>query len=174
MGLAIKDLVPAKEIEIKDLKGKILAVDTFNLLYQFLTTIRGADGALLTTNSGRVTSHLVGLFARTLNFMEKGIKLVFVFDGTPPKLKMQERQRRRELKHQAQKQLDQAKKDDDIIAMKKYAARTTRLTTEMIEESKQLIKALGLPIVQAPSEGEAQAAYMANKGDVFATVSQDF
>jgi flap endonuclease-1 len=174
MGLNIKDIVPTKEISIDDLSGKRLAIDSFNMLYQFLTTIRQQDGTPLTDSHGRVTSHLSGLFHRSVNFLDKGIKPVFVFDGKAPNLKAKERERRDELKREALREYEIAKERADIIAMKKYAGRTTRLSKEMVDEAKELISAMGMPIVQAKSEGEAQAAYLAKKGDCYATVSQDF
>jgi flap endonuclease-1 len=174
MGLNIKDIVPTKEISIDELSGKKLAVDSFNMLYQFLTTIRQADGAPLTDSQGRVTSHLSGLFNRSVNFLEKGIKPAFVFDGKAPELKAKERERRDEIKKEALREYEIAKERADISAMKKYAGRTTRLSKEMVDEAKELISAMGMPIVQAKSEGEAQAAYLARKGDCYATVSQDF
>jgi flap endonuclease-1 len=174
MGVALKDLFVGKEIEISDLKNKVLAVDSYNLLYQFLTTIRGRDGSLLMDSKGNVTSHLVGLFSRTTNLMQQGLKLVFVFDGKSPKLKEKERERRKMLKLDAEKAYKKAVQREDLDDMKKYAARMTRLTPDLVEEAKKVIEALGLPVVDAPSEGEAQAAYMAKKEDAFAIVSQDF
>jgi flap endonuclease-1 len=174
MGLNIKDIVPAKEISIDELSGKKLAVDSFNMLYQFLTTIRQADGTPLMDSSGRVTSHLSGLFNRSINFLEKGIRPAFVFDGKAPLLKAMERERRDRLKKEALREYEIAKERQDITSMKKYAGRTTRLSSEMVDEAKELISAMGMPIVQAKSEGEAQAAFIAKKGDCYATVSQDF
>lgn len=174
MGLNIKELVQAKEVTFEELKNKKLAVDSFNLLYQFLTTIRQPDGTPLKDSTGRITSHMNGLFNRTASLMQKGIKLVFVFDGKAPEIKTKERQRRAELKKDARKEYEIAKQRQDIESMKKYASRDVRLEPGMIEEAKELISALGLPVVQAPCEGEAQAAHMAKKGDCFATVSQDF
>jgi len=174
MGLQIKELIKAKEISIKSLSGKICCVDTFNLLYQFLTTIRSRDGSPLMDSGGSVTSHLVGLFSRTTNLMEHGLKLAFVFDGAPPKLKQEERERRKGLKIEAQKQYEAAKKKEDLDGMKKYASRTSRLDKEMIGEAKELISALGLPVIQAPSEGEAQAAKIVKDGKADFCVSQDF
>ncbi|MBU1622944.1 MAG: flap structure-specific endonuclease, partial [Nanoarchaeota archaeon] len=98
MGLQFKDLVIKREIAIKDLKGKILAVDSMNLLYQFLTTIRSADGSALTDSKGRVTSHLIGLFNRTTSLMEQGLKLVFVFDGKAPDIKKRTWEKRTKVK----------------------------------------------------------------------------
>ena len=174
MGIAFKDLLIANETSINELKNKILVVDSFNLLYQFITTIRSRDGSLLTDSKGNVTSHLVGLFSRTSKLLEKNLKLAFVFDGTPPKLKDLEREKRKEIKLEAEKKYNEALKKKDLEDMKKYASRTSRLTPEIVEEAKKLIKAFGLPIVQAPSEGEAQAAYMVKKENSFAVVSQDF
>ncbi len=174
MGIAFKDLFESKEISIQDLKEKVLIIDSYNLLYQFLTTIRARDGSLLTDHNGKVTSHLVGLFSRISKFMGLGLKLAFVFDGTPPKLKKKERQRRKELKLEAQKKYEQALREQDITEMRKQASHSTRLTKEMVKESKKLISGFGLPIIDAPSEGEAQAAYMIKKGEGYAVVSQDF
>ncbi len=173
MGIAITDLLKTKEISFENLKNKKLAIDTFNMLYQFLSTIRQRDGSLLTDSNGNVTSHLVGLFARTTNLMEKGLKLAFVFDGEAPDLKQEERERRKAAKQEAQRKYEQAVDEEDLGAMKKYASRTSVLTSEMIDEAKELITALGLPVIQAASEGEAQASYMVKKADVYAIVSQD-
>lgn len=174
MGIAFKDLIPSSEIEIKQLSNKILIFDAFNVLYQFLTTIRGQDGSLLTDSKGQVTSHLVGLFSRATNFLDCQIKPIFVFDGVPPDLKLKTRQLRREIKEDAEQKFQTAKKQENIQDMKKFAARTTILNKELIDEAKLLLQALGIPVVQAPSEGEAQAAYMASLNHGYAVVSQDY
>ena len=174
MGLNFKELVVKKEVEIKDLKDKILAIDSMNLLYQFLTTIRSYDGTVLTDSKGRVTSHLIGLFNRTTTLMEHGLKLAFVFDGKAPEIKQKTWEKRTQVKKQAALQLKQAEEEGDTASMKKFAARTARLDKEMIEDAKTLIRSLGLPIIQAPSEGEAQTAYMVKKGDAYASISQDY
>ncbi len=173
MGTKIKDIIVHKEVTIQDLAGKMLVVDTFNVLYQFLTTIRQRDGSLLTDSKGRVTSHLTGLFSRTTKLMQHGLKLAFVFDGGPPRLKQAESARRKEKKQEALQEYEVAKERKDIEGMKKFAARTTSLTKEMITDAQELITALGLPMIQAPSEGEAQAAFMVKQGHAYAEISQD-
>jgi flap endonuclease-1 len=173
MGVAFKDLVFGKEIELKDINNEILVIDTYNLLYQFLSSIRARDGTLFTDSKGKVTSHLIGLFSRITNLMKYTTKLVFVFDGKAPLLKQKERERRKFLKIQAQKSYLEAKKVKDTELMRKFASRTSILTDEMINDAKELIENLGMPIVQAPSEGEAQVAYIAKKENCFA-VSQDY
>ena len=174
MGLQFKDLVVKKEIDIKDLKGKVLAVDSMNLLYQFLTTIRSPDGTVLTDKKGRVTSHLIGLFSRTTSLMEQGLKLVFIFDGKAPEIKKKTWEKRTAIKKEASLKLKEAEAAGDVAGMRKFAARTAILTKDMVEDAKNVITSLGLPIVQAPSEGEAQTAYMVKKGDAYASVSQDY
>jgi len=174
MGLQFKELVVKKEISISDLKGKVLAIDAMNMLYQFLTTIRSPDGSVLTDSKGRVTSHLIGLFSRTTSLMEQGLKLVFVFDGKPPEIKQKTWEKRTAVKKEASLRLKEAKEEGDIESMRKFAARTAVLTKDMRDDAKAVINALGLPMVQAPSEGEAQAAQMAKNGDAYASVSQDY
>ena len=174
MGVKLKSLVQPKQISLEELKGKVLAVDAFNMMYQFLTTIIQRDGRPLVNHDGQITSHLNGLFYRCTRFMEHGLKLVFVFDGKPPALKVHEAERRAALKTKATLMMKAAEERGDADEMRKYASRTARLTPEMVEESKELLTLLGIPFIQAPSEGEAQAAFMTRQGDADAVVSQDF
>lgn len=173
MGVKIMELFAPQEIKISDLSGKIMAVDTSNHLYQFLSSIRQGDGSPLTDSHGNITSHLVGLLSRSINLMQQGVKLVFILDGVPPKLKIEEINRRKEIKKEAQKQFEIAKERDDLSGMKKYAQRTSKLTKEMVAEAKELLDGLGIPTIQAPSEGEAQASFLVRRGDAYAVASQD-
>ncbi|MBU0461681.1 MAG: flap endonuclease-1 [Nanoarchaeota archaeon] len=174
MGVNIKELVIKHDIAFSALNGKKVAVDSFNILYQFLSTIRQRDGSLLVDSNGNVTSHLAGLFSRTTRLMEKGMKMAFVFDGKAPELKEEERARRAKLKREALMKKEEAEKSGDIEEMKKYASRTSVLTPEMVGEAKLLIKAMGMPVIQAPCEGEAQAAYMVLRSELYAEISQDY
>jgi len=174
MGVDLKDLVPRVEIDFSHLRGRVIAIDAYNALYQFLATIRQPDGTPLMDSMGRVTSHLNGLLYRTVNFLERGIKPVYVFDGTPPEIKRMEILRRQRMKEEAVRLYEEALARGDLEAARMYAQRTSRLTEDMVREAKRLLDLLGVPWVQAPSEGEAQAAYMARKGDAWATASQDY
>lgn len=174
MGLQIGEIVPKKEIRLEDLKGKIIAVDAFNALYQFLANIRQPDGTPLMDNKNRITSHLSGLFYRTTNLMTKGLKLVYVFDGRPHELKGETIYERIKTKEEAKAKYEEAKAKGYEEEMFKYARQTLHLTEEMVSESKELLKALGLPVVQAPGEGEAQCAFMVKKQDAYAVASQDY
>ena len=171
MGLPIKDIIPKEEIALDDLNGKIVAVDAFNMLYQFLTTIRQYNGQPLMDSKGRVTSHLSGLFYRTTNMMSRGIRPVFVFDGKAPELKQKTQEKRIAAKMDAKQKFESAESDEERA---KYASRISYLSGGMIEEAKELIGALGLPVVQAPSEGEAQASFIVQNGDAWAVASQDY
>ena len=174
MGVNLRELVLKHKIELADLKGKKIAVDTFNILYQFLATIRQQDGSLLKDSRGGVTSHLSGLFYRTINLMEAGVLPCFLFDGRPPEEKFLVAEARAAVKEEAQIKYEAALAKGDLEEARKYAQQTSRLTGEMISESKELLGAMGLPWVQAISEGEAQAAYMCARGHVWAAASQDY
>ena len=175
MGLNISEIIPRKEIEISDLRGKLVCVDAFNALYQFLSSIRQLDGTPLMDDKKRVTSHLSGIFYRNTNLLAEGIKLVYVFDGIPPEQKIRTSRKRKESRDLAGERYEIAKDEEDIAAMKRYGSQLLRLNDEMIAESKELLEAMGIVVVQAPSEGEAEAAYLAKiKKDVFASVSQDY
>lgn len=174
MGVQLAYIVPKQNIELEDLSNKIIAIDAPLWLYQFLSSIRQRDGTLLMDKEGNITSHLMGLFTRTSKLMQYNIKPAYVFDGKPPELKRKETEKRKQAKIEAEKKYKIAVKKKDIEEMKKYAARTSRLTKEMIDEAKELIKAFGIPIIQAPCEGEAQASYIVKKDDAFCVASQDF
>lgn len=173
MGTKITELLQTTELSIEDLKDKVIVVDAFNQLYMFLSSIRQPDGSLLKDSHGNVTSHLNGLFYRFTKLMQYDIKFIFVFDGKAPELKLKERERRSALKHEAELKFEKAAEEENIEDMKKYAARTSKLTKEMIDDVKELISALGCPIVQAPSEGEAQASLIVKNKDAYASLSQD-
>ena len=174
MGVNLRDLVPKTTIDLKSLGGKSIAIDAYNALYQFLAIIRQPDGTPLKDSTGKVTSHLSGLFYRTANLVQMGIKPVYVFDGTPPALKEVEIKRRARIKEQALVHYERALKEGKIEEARTYAQATSRLKDYMTADSKRLLTQMGVPWIQAPSEGEAQAAYLAKKGDTDYCASQDY
>jgi flap endonuclease-1 len=174
MGVQLKDILEFQTISISKLQNKKIAIDTFNMLYQFLSSIRGPDGDPLKDSNGNITSHLKGLFNRCVYFKKNNIKAVFIFDGKAPKLKEKTRELRKEAKIKADEKYREALDLGLMEDASKYARGTSKLEDYMIEDSKKLISFFGFPIVQAPSEGEAQAAYLSKKGLVFASSSQDF
>lgn len=173
MGVQISDILPKEKIEMKQLTGKRIAIDAFNWLYQFLSSIRQYDGTPLVDSKGRITSHLSGLFYRTAKLLEVCIRPVYVFDGEPPKFKYKTKNTRKEIKEEAKKKWEEALERGDLEEAKKYAQQTAELTEDMIMESKELLNAMGVAVVQAKSEGEAQCAYLCKEGLVYSTASQD-
>ena len=173
-GVAIGDLLEREELSSGELKGKIIAFDAYNVIYQFITSIRGRDGKPLTDMNGSVTSHLSGLLYRTAGFVEDGIKPVFVFDGVPPELKAETIEKRREIRNEAHEKWKSAMERGDTAEILKYSQAAVKIDPQIIDESKMLLSMMGIPIVEAPSEGEAQASFMAEKGDVDYVSSQDY
>jgi flap endonuclease-1 len=174
VGLPIRDIVTPEELPWEALAGRALAVDGYNALYQFLATIRQPGGALFTDSEGRVTSHLMGLLHRTASLLAEGVRPVWVFDGKPPDLKAGTLSQRFRVKERAEAEWKEALAAGDLETARRKAAATSRLTHPMVEEAIELLRALGLPSVLAPSEGEAQAARMAADGLVWAASSEDY
>ncbi len=174
MGLQIGELVSRKEINLENLKGKVIAVDAFNAIYQFLSSIRQPDGIPLMDSKKRVTSHLSGLFYRNMSLLDEGIKLIYVFDGTYHVLKGKTHENRQEAKDLAKEKYLQAVDEEDIDGMYKYSRGFIKLTEEMKNESKELLTAMGIAVVQAPGEGEMQAAELVKIGEAYAVGSQDY
>lgn len=150
-------------------------MDAFNVLHQFLALIRTPNGSPLMDRQGHVTSHLVGLAFRTTHLIaEYRIKPIFIFDGTPPFLKRAEVEKRRSIRRRAEEEYAEAIKAGDISTAFSKAVMTGRLTKGLINDAKRLLTLLGVPWIQAPGEGEAQAAYMARKGAVWGVNSRDY
>jgi flap endonuclease-1 len=167
-------LILKKKVSMEELSGRTLTIDALNYLYAFLSVIRQPDGTPLTDGKNRVTSHLSGVFYRTINLFESNIKPIYVFDGEPPLLKTDTIKERHEIREEARMKWEEALSVGDITAARKYAQFSSRLTDEMIRESEVLLEFLGVPWIRAPSEGEAQAAYMTLRGDAWSTGSQDY
>ncbi len=172
MGTDIGDVLQRESVELEYFAGKKIAVDALNTLYQFISIIRQPDGTPLKDSQGRITSHLSGILYRVSNMVEAGIRPIFVFDGEPPEFKKEELEERKERREEAEKKWKEAiERGEDA---KKYAQAAARVDDYIIESSVKLLRLMGIPVVQAPSEGEAQAAYMTAKGDTDYTGSQDY
>lgn len=175
MGVSLASLVSGKEIDFQAMEGRIIAVDAYNTLYQFLSSIRDRfTGEPLKDSSGRITSHLSGLFYRTSRLMETGINPVFVFDGKPPDFKHATIEARIAVRKKAKAKWEEALEKGDSEAVRRYSQGASRLTEEMVEEAKKLLTLLGISCIQAPSEGEAQATRLLRDGKAWAVGSQDW
>jgi flap endonuclease-1 len=175
MGVSLSGIVNAREIEFEELRGRAIAIDAYNTIYQFLSSIRDRmTGEPLRDSNGRVTSHLSGLFYRTSRMLEAGIDPVFVFDGKPPEFKQDTIAARQEIRDNAREKWKKAVEEGDTEAVRRYSQQASKLTGEMIDDSKKLLGLMGISCVQAPSEGEAQATHLMKQGDVWAVGSQDW
>ncbi|KAI9673759.1 MAG: Elongation of fatty acids protein 2 [Trizodia sp. TS-e1964] len=170
----IKDEAPdaIKEGEIKNQFGRKVAIDASMSIYSFLIAVR-SEGQVLTNESGETTSHLMGLFYRTLRIVDNGIKPLYVFDGAPPKLKSGELAKRFQRKAEASEAHEEAKETGTAEEVEKFSRRTVRVTREHNEECKRLLKLMGIPFITAPTEAEAQCAVLARAGKVYAAASED-
>lgn len=199
MGIDLGDVVVKRPVTFAEYSGKRVAFDAWNILYQFLASIRQPDGTPLMDKEGRVTSHLAGVLYRTGNLVEAGVKPVFVFDGPPHRLKAETLAGRAARKEQAADEhaglapeleraeaaleaavtVEERTAAQDALRVaqarsKTKAQQTSRLTVPMVQQAQEVLRALGLPVIQAPGEGEAQAAWMCQQGLVHAACSQDY
>ena len=174
MGLDLKPILQREKTKLESFASKVIAIDAYNAIYQFLAIIRGPDGQHLTDSNGRVTSHLSGLFYRNINFLSLGIRPIYVFDGKPPSLKSAEIERRKQIKKEATIKYERAISEGNLEDARKFAQQTTVMRDGMVDESKHLLGLFGIPYIHAPSEGEATAAHLTITGKAHATASQDF
>ncbi len=174
MGLNLKELVVREKTNLESFSSRVIAIDAYNAIYQFLASIRGPDGLQLSDSEGRITSHLSGLLYRNINFLSLGIKPVYVFDGKPPSLKTAEIERRKQIKKDATVKYEKAIAEGNLEDARKFAQQTTSMKDGMVKESKQILSYFGIPYIDAASEGEATAAHLTNTGQAYASASQDF
>ncbi|KXS20171.1 PIN domain-like protein [Gonapodya prolifera JEL478] len=162
-----------RENEIKNFFGRKVAIDASMSIYQFMIAVRGQDGMQLTNEAGETTSHLMGIFYRTIRMVESGIKPCYVFDGKPPTLKSGELAKRQERRAEAEKEAATAQEAGDTENFDKFSRRTVKVTRAHNEECKRLLKLMGIPFMDAPCEAEAQCAALCKAGKVFAAGSED-
>lgn len=176
MGVNISELVGdwKRETGIEALTGRKVAIDALNVLYQFISIIRQPDGTPLKDSSGQVTSHLSGMFYRTAKLLQTGVRPCYVFDGKPPEFKRTTNQERHKRREEARKKYKEALEKGDTTEARKWAQQGVKVDENIVKDAKEIACALGVPCVQAPSEGESQAAFMVQRGDVWASSSQDF
>ena len=166
-----------REVELKSLHGRKIAVDASMAIYQFLIAVRSGGpnhaATMLTNADGETTSHIQGMFNRTIRFLTEGIKPCFVFDGKPPQIKSGELQKRREKRIKAQAELKKAAEEGNVEEQDKQSKRLVRAGHKENEDCKKLLRLMGVPVVLAPCEAEAQASALCKAGLVYATGTED-
>eukprot|EP00903_Cladosiphon_okamuranus_P016676 g15377.t1 len=165
-----------KEVDLDSLTGRKVAVDASMAMYQFLIAVRsGGEGQaqMLTNEAGEVTSHIQGMFNRTIRMLSKGVKPCYIFDGKPPQLKGGELAKRTAKRAKAEAELKVATESDDKNDIDRFSKRLVRVTRDHNEDCKKLLSLMGVPVVTAPSEAEAQCAALAREGVVYGTATED-
>lgn len=171
---ALRDIAVIEELPFSEIEG-IVAVDAHNWLYRYLTTtVKWTDSDVYTTADGTEVANLVGIVQGLPKFFENDITPVMVFDGGPSELKEDEIESRRDQRRTYEEQLEVAREEGDQVAVAQLESRTQRLTPTIQETSRELLRRLDVPIVEAPAEGEAQAAHMVRRGDADYVGSEDY
>ena len=166
-----------REVPLSSLQGRKIAVDASMAIYQFLIAVRSGgpnqQAAMLTNADGETTSHIQGIFNRTIRFIVEGIRPVYVFDGKPPQFKSHELLKRREKRAKAEEALKAAEEAGDVGEQDKQSKRLVRAGTKENEDCIRLLGLMGVPVIRAPCEAEAQAAALARAGKVYAAATED-
>lgn len=174
MGVDLGDLVEREETSFEDLNDKEIGIDAMNVLYQFLSVIRQRDGTPLKDSNDNITSHLSGLFYRNIRLLKDNIRPVYIFDGSAPEMKSKETTRRKKKREKALEEWKKLRSEGKVDEAYSKATQSSKVTGDMIKESKELLDAMGIPYIQAPSEGEAQASHMVKENQLFGVGSQDW
>jgi flap endonuclease-1 len=175
MGVILTPILKREQTSLKALKGTSFAIDASIEIHQFLALIRKRDGSLFTDSQGRVTSHLIGLLTRTSRLIaDFDMKPVFVFDGRPNPLKRRTIETRRQARKKAEVEYVEAVSKKDYAKAWSKAVMTGRVTGSILDDSKRLLTLMGIPWLEAMEDAEAQASYMAARGDVWAVGSKDY
>ncbi|WP_306057342.1 flap endonuclease-1 [Natronococcus wangiae] len=171
---ALRDIAVIEEVPFDEIEG-VIAVDAHNWLYRYLTTtVKWTASDKYTTADGTEVANLIGIVQGISRFFEHDVTPVMVFDGGPSQLKEDEIESRREQRRSYEDQLETAREEGDEVAIARLESRTQRLTPTIQETSRELLELLDVPIVEAPAEGEAQAAHMVRRGDADYVGSEDY
>lgn len=166
-----------REVDFKSLHGRKVAIDASMAIYQFLIAVRSGgpnqQAVMLTNSDGETTSHIQGLFNRTNRFLTEGMKPVFVFDGKAPSMKSGELAKRREKRKKAEEELKKAVDEENVEEMDKHSKRLARAGRKENEDCKRLLQLMGVPVIVAPMEAEAECAALCKAGLVYATGTED-
>jgi flap endonuclease-1 len=157
------------EVTYDKLQYKKIAIDISIILYQVIIAIRNS-GSDLTNKQGEITSHILGLFNKTIYLLKKNIIPIYIFDGKPPLLKNKVLQLRRNIKEKSYIKYKECENEDDKI---KYFKRTVTISRLQIQQTKELLDLMGVPYINAPEEADSQCAYLAKNGYVDGVLTED-
>ncbi|MFC7095961.1 flap endonuclease-1 [Halobaculum marinum] len=170
----LRDIAHIEDVSFDEVSG-VVAVDAHNWLYRYLTTtVKFTSDHRYTTEAGEEVANLIGIVQGLPKFFDNDLTPVFVFDGGVTDLKDDEVAKRREAREQAEERRKEAAERGDAVEAARLEARTQRLTDTIHETSREVLRLLDVPVVEAPAEGEAQCAYMNRVGDADYTGSEDY
>jgi flap endonuclease-1 len=171
----LRDLAVIEDVSFDDLGGSVVAVDAHNWLYRYLTTtVRFTRDEAYTTPDGQEVANLIGVVQGLPKFLEHDVTPVFVFDGGVTDLKDAEVEKRREQREKREDELEDARERGDTAEIARLDSQTQRLTDVILETTRELLSILDVPVIEAPAEGEAQAARMARSGTVDYAGTEDY
>ncbi|WP_435066530.1 flap endonuclease-1 [Haloplanus sp. C73] len=171
----LRQLAALSDVAWDEVAGSVVAVDAHNWLYRYLTTtVKWTNDAVYTTAEGEEVANLVGIVQGLPKFFDHDLTPVFVFDGGVTDLKDAEVSERRAKRERAEERRAAAEERGDAVEAARLEARTQRLTDTILDTTRELLDLLDVPVVDAPAEGEAQAAYMARRGDADYAGSEDY
>ncbi len=146
-------------------------------IYQFMIAVRSGgpnqSATMLTNADGETTSHIQGMFNRTIRFLTEGIKPAYIFDGKPPQVKSGELLKRRQKREKAQADLEKATEEGNVEEQDKHSKRLVRAGHKENQDCQRLLKLMGVPVIVAPCEAEAQASALCKEGLFYATATED-
>jgi flap endonuclease-1 len=178
MGVKLKDLITSTQISINDLKGTRVAIDGMNMLFQILYNPaqrqKGLPNTYYYDSTHRVITHLYGWLQKLSHFYSLKILPVVVFDGKPDAFKRLETKNRAHDYNYAKKEYEKAMAEGDHNAAKFFANSRSFLFPNCVKESIELLRYCGCPVINAPSESEAQCAALQQAGVVQYVISNDY
>lgn len=159
---ALRELSVIEQRELASYTGEVVAIDAHHWLFRYMTVqVRYRDESYYTTSDGDEVPNLLGMLRGLPTLINAGVKPVFVFDGVPEELKAAEIESRRESRTEAKEKMEAAREAGDVTAARKFKSQSQRLTPVIHETSRELLRLLGIPFVEANGAGEGYAAQLA-------------
>ena len=151
----------SKAYKFSKFKGISIAIDASLMIHQTVIGIR-ASGKDMENSKGQLTSHLHGILYKSINFLENGQKIIYVFDGKPPAIKSQTLSKRAAIKDTADKNLETLTDSDSEEYIKNFKKNFRPKNSDM-KEAQILLDLMGIPYIIAPGEADVVLAWLASR-----------
>jgi len=178
MGVKLQDLIVRKKIELSKLAGKIIAIDAPNIIMGLFNFVRknpnGTYAGLILDRTQRPISHLYGLLYRVNFYYSKKTFPIFCFDGQDSPLKKLKTKDTLKDFLFTQRWYQEAIKSRNRELARQIASSSEYMWNNIIQESKRLLGALGVPYIESPASAESQCAQLVKDRIAHYSNSQDF